>query len=650
MCCPQGGPIGLHPSSPHRSRDAGSRLTRRRFLRLAGAAAGGTVILSVGGTRSAGARRAKPHPWSEPSTWGGSVPGPNDVAVVRRTVILDVNAQVAGVVIERGAKLIFDPARSRTLESSGNVVVEGRLRMRPESSRRTHTLRITGVDEAGFVGGGHEVLDSDRGVWVRETGSLDAVGASKRAWARATSGLAVGATSLTLDADPDGWAMGDEIAICPTEPSDVAGSSYHFEVRSVTAIDGRTVSWTGGLGYPHPATTVDGTSWHTEVLNLTRNVRIEGTETGRSHTHIMSMKPQKLRRVAWRYMGPRKAGGGATEPVLGRYAVHFHEAGSDSQGSLVQGCVNRDGGSHSFVPHASHGITFKDDIVYNCYESAFWWDPGERSDSVTFEGCVAASILTEQASSSQYTLSGFVLGVVGATSPMSEVTGCVATGVQGAVTTSGFLWPSKANDSPGMWAATDSVAHNNAMEGIYTWQNTTAPTAKRFVLYSNGENAIDHGAYVNRFEYSDISAFGNGGRASGGVNQGRRAELSIHAVNSDFIDLFLDAGGRAPQVIKIQKHALGASRSSVLLGCTVRGWAQFPITVDERGGEAGLCDFVRTRVDATNRDLHESDFNVVFMAPGSRIRMQSQDDGSAFQITPDDQGRPVFATIAPFYP
>jgi hypothetical protein len=79
-----------------------------------------------------------------------------------------------------------------------------------------------------------------------------------------------------------------------------------------------------------------------EVLNLTRNVRIEGTPGGRSHVFIRNDVPtiHTIRDVALRYLGPRKG----KKKVLGRYALHFHMCGASTKGSAVEATVVRDAG------------------------------------------------------------------------------------------------------------------------------------------------------------------------------------------------------------------------------------------------------------------------------------------------------------------
>ena len=145
------------------------------------------------------------------------MPGPSDVAVIDRDVLLDVDATVAGVQIAGGASLQYDPAASRHLASSGNVVVAGRLVLRPVDVSVVHRLEFVDVDEDRFEGGHSDMpMDTDVGLWVVEGGLLDAAGAEKTAWTHLAEAALAGDTTVVVD-DATGWEVGDEVVI--TRPS-----------------------------------------------------------------------------------------------------------------------------------------------------------------------------------------------------------------------------------------------------------------------------------------------------------------------------------------------------------------------------------------------------------------------------------------------
>jgi hypothetical protein len=372
--------------------------------------------------------------------------------------VLSGHVSLHSLTVDAGSTVQFDPNRTTTVELSGNAILYGLLQMRPARPEVIHTLRFVGVDESKFVGGGTVPLDTDVGLWVMGGGELDLMGTPRQAWNRT-------GTSPT-------WLAGDEIVVAPTAIGDYTGFEPFTPGSPVPQVEGMPAA---------------------EVMNLTRNVRIEGTPGGRSHVFILSSVPQSIRNAAIRHMGPRQG----NAPVLGRYGCHFHMCGDGSRGSIVKNVVVRDAGSHAFVPHMSNGIQFKSCISYNTQEDAYWYDYKTSSDDLLFKGCVAALVLSGE---EVYRLAGFVMGP-SMTQKSNRCLGCVAVGVQGDVNASGFLWD---EDNEGVWVHQDCVGHNNVKDGIFTWQNTQIDhLVERFTGYRNGKNGIEHGAYVNNYTYSD---------------------------------------------------------------------------------------------------------------------------------------------------
>ena len=288
-----------------------------------------------------------------------------------------------GYTIKPGHVVEFDPGKSTTVEASGNILVYGTLRMRPRSDGITHTLRFVNIHEGAFVGGGMDPIPSDVGLWVMKAGKLEAKGARKVPWMRAEA-VSAGATELHLSSDPTGWRKGDEVAITPTlPPTDPAFATS--EVARIQSVQGRTVVLASAVSYAHPSVSGPLGEFGPEILNVTRNVRIEGTPGGRSHMFLRPNRPQTISNVAVRYMGPRKNG----HSVLGRYGIHFHMAEDGTRGSTLTGVVVRDCNSHAFVPHFSFGITFRECISFNTVSDAYWWDrvpqtcPGRPTSTTT---------------------------------------------------------------------------------------------------------------------------------------------------------------------------------------------------------------------------------------------------------------------------
>jgi hypothetical protein len=593
--------------------------------------------------------------WSDPATWGGRQAGGGPVTIGPGTQVrLDQPAtRVAGLTIAPGATLVYDPRRSATLESTANVIVQGRLEMRPASPAVLQTLRFVGVDERAFKGGGMDPIASDVGLWVTGHGQLALVGSRKLAWTRA-EGMPAGAAKLSLDTNPVGWRPGDELAIAPTQAPNVGDASWDgFDETAVRAVSGRSVSITRATERAHPE--VAGL-WRPEVLNLTRNVRIEGTPRGRTHVMITANRPQTVAYVQIRYVGPRQAAEEFTSLVRGRYGLHFHMMGDGSRGSRVTGTVVRDAGSYAFVPHRSHGISFRDTISYNTMDGAYWWDnapdnrtAGDETHDTLYDRAVAAKVRTDP-DFRGYRLAGFSLlqGL------RNEVRNSVAVGVQGNEDASGFSWPeSSGANGHGVWKfETGNVAHNNKVDGIFAWQNDGQPhRISGFTAYHNGAFGIDHGAYQNGYQYDHSTLYGNGAGAIRSRASSWFEETKGEWVRLRFDNLLLDGASISPYLIVADDHVGQTIESPTLITNTVmRGFTKAAVAMrPEEHNEPYAFDMVRDRIP-------ERAFSLAAGIPTvDHIRVQNGD--TAYQVTTMDsgRGRPVPAwnarrsSIGPFY-
>ena len=107
-----------------------------------------------------------------------------DALVISDTKVISGDVSATGIDVRAGGVLEFDPARSTTLTVTGNVVVRGRLRMRPNDPDVVHRLQFADVDESAFVGDTMGPVASDVGLWVIGAGRLDLMGSRRRGWNR----------------------------------------------------------------------------------------------------------------------------------------------------------------------------------------------------------------------------------------------------------------------------------------------------------------------------------------------------------------------------------------------------------------------------------------------------------------------------------
>lgn len=470
----------------------------------------------------------------------------------------------AGFVVPFGEVWDFDPNVSTTVTVEANVVVAGTLQMRPANPGVVHRLVFAGVDEAAFVGGGMDPIETDVGLWVVGAGVLDAVGSAKTSWARAAASIPVSATVIEMAAPVEGWQVGDTVVVCPTSAPTSSTFSTEYDTTTIAAVSGSTVTLAAPTGFAHPKVTVGpGMDYGAEVLNLTRNVSIGGTAEGRSHGWITSSQPQTISYVEFPHMGPRKLTGGVTfygpitATVLGRYPLHFHMCGDGSVGSVVTGCVAYQSGGRGFVPHVSHGVTFDACIAHDVFDEPFWWDqvtPAQATNDAVWRNCVA-SLVHYSPYFRGYRLAGFFLG----TGVRNVCDGCVAVGVQGASTAAGFIWPEAANPQ---WTVSNPVAHNNLRNGFFVWQNHTEPFgATDFACFHNGAAGINHGAYTNDFVYRNGYLYGN-----------KIAAVTLHALSSigpaplKFEGIRCDGAGYGLNV-ELPLHRFVGAQPAIFGGC-----------------------------------------------------------------------------------
>jgi hypothetical protein len=402
-------------------------------------------------------------------------------------------------VLEIEGTLTLDPSKSITITTSKNIILTGQLISKP-SPEVTHTIRFLNIDESKFIGGGHDVLDSDVGLYVIGTGKLDLQGTPKTSWTNEVDGI-IGSSNFLEVKESMGWREGDELMITPT-----AKGTFNYEIVNIAEL-GDVITLNKGVSN-HPL--IDNI-YTAEVANLTRNIRIEGTATGQSHIFVKSTAPQILRYVALRHMGPRTQQRGTTvkEFVVGRYALHFHHCGH-IDGTIVEGCVARDCGSHVFVPHGSHGIHFLHNVTYNTFEHAFWYDPGHSTHNNKWNhnlvarlnylpGAINMSLAeTDPDTPPTFSAGGFMLGE-------GDGNECIGNVVVGAVGDphdgGGFQWPARdENKNEGIWVFKDNLAHN-CSTGLQVWQNTVLNhIVENYQAYSNTVD-IFHGAYANSYRY-----------------------------------------------------------------------------------------------------------------------------------------------------
>ncbi len=488
-----------------------------------------------------------------------------------------------GFTVPAGDTWTFDPNANTTITCGGNVIVQGTLVMKPANGNITHRLVFSGFS-TNFVGGGMDVVAQDVGLWVMGSGRIILQGEQKPAWAYAWQ---------------SSWT-GDEVVAAPNTPNNYTG------FRTVTSTPAKNA-----LGYS------------TELLNLTRNVRVEGTNAAKTHVFIRSTRPSTIKNAAFRYMAPAPGlYSNSSEEATGRYGLHIHMSHDGSRGTIVDGLVIRDTDNHAFVPHLSNGITFKNTIAYNVKGEAYWWDDGDTSHDIVFDRAVAAKVDYVNGGEN-HRLSAFFLGI----GNRVTVTNSVVVGMlndEGGADRAGYLWP---EDAEATWNFLNNRAHNNETNGIFVWQNNEMRhIIDGFIAYYNADAGIEHGAYTNSYVYKNLTLLGNGtaihSHAMGEPGDGGYTDTQIWAnVKTNGGTLYID------------EHAREAERPVRFVDCDLGR-----VDVNDSGGaEPSRYDFIRC-------GLEPNDFDLSGAQDASVFRVQRA-NGTAYEL----RGNGAVRSIPAFY-
>ena len=557
--------------------------------------------------------------WNDLATWGGRIPTANDAPVISagHVVVANVDASVAGMHI--AGTLTFTPAKQVTIQSTRNLLVTGLLEIIAPQASIVHTIRFIHVNENKFEGGGMDPVDSDVGLWVMGAGRLNLQGHAKTSFTNVAGSIGGGATTITVK-NAAGWLAGDEIMITPT-----AENAHNFDVRTIKAIHGNTITVSTGTT-SHPM--ING-RYMAEAANLTRNIRIEGTGTGKSHVFIRSSVAQTIKDVAFRYLGPRKDQGEtpATELIPGRYGLHFHHCMDGSNGSVVDGCVMRDIDNHAYVPHVSNGIVMSNNIAFNVTETPFWWDIPDPSHNIQWLHNLVAlpkyierSIGMDTKGAPTFGVNGFILGF-GDDNVCNDNVVAGQTGLE--TTNAAYDWEEM--DIESEWTFKNNTAHN-CNSGLRSWQNNTRiHVIENSTLYHNGIG-IFHGAYVNMYRYVGGQLYKSPvyiKAASGGSSRLRFENLHIDAAGLDYA-VVLDEG------------PLNGPFPILFRNCTITGARKAQVIDDNPGPGIKCADFVECRIALP-------DFMISSKALNKEVLRIQPATGQAYQITGNGK-----KTIEPF--
>jgi hypothetical protein len=161
------------------------------------------------------------------------------------------------------------------------------------------------------------------------------------------------------------------------------------------------------------------------------------------------------------------------------------------------------GKNHAFVPHGSHGITFKDTIAKNTLQGAgdpYWWDnPGTNDNGDNDDGDAIDS--SDDIVYDHALVDGAVVGTRGGGFRLGAGDGNVirdsaAINISGGNSCAAYVWPEQ---SQGVWVFQNNFA-SGPCHGIFVWQNDQ----RIHPIDGFSGDGVDHGAYINHYIYRDL--------------------------------------------------------------------------------------------------------------------------------------------------
>lgn len=343
--------------------------------------------------------------WFDPSTWAnGEVPGDGARVHIPEgvSVAYDGESDVSLFTVRVDGSLEFATDRDTFMEvdtlivaSSGHMSI-GTI----DNPVAANVSAVIQIADNGPIDVAWDPQLLSRGVISH--GTIDIHGAEKEAFLKVAADPMKGDTSMTLEAPPEGWQVGDRLVLTGTHVVDSAhsnpGSSQQVdhtedEELLITRIEGNVVHFDRPLAYDHDSPRADLKAY---VANYSRNVQFvtensEGLPVHqRGHVMLMHSDNIDVRYAEFYELGRTDkserafdvADLDAVEPdsnVKARYPLHIHRAGVsdlDDPAMLVGNAVWGAPG-WGFVHHDSNAV-LADNAAYDVFGAAFVAETGNE--------------------------------------------------------------------------------------------------------------------------------------------------------------------------------------------------------------------------------------------------------------------------------
>ncbi len=365
--------------------------------------------------------------WNDPKTWkGGRVPTDGARILIHKEHRVTINREIRihYRTIKVEGELAFNPHRDTALYVDTILTMPGSvLRIgepqHPIDPDRTARIIISDYNEEGMITGDTKSSDYDPlriGQGILTNGLFLAHGAYKTPYLMVKNrGIEAGKKRIFTYEAPEGWHVGDKVALLGTAPS-----GTETEVRTIASIDGKVITVDEPFAFDHliPETAIKDDRLHVHIANLTRNIIIESDPQvlkgkgdkndpknveHRGHVLFMHNNNVNIHSVAFVELGRTNKKFPLDETIFtsedadakatkigtnqaARYPVHFHRAGLDGKVGRIFDCVIDQSPGWGYVNHSSN-VIMKENVAYGVYGASFITEAGDENG--IFEGNMA---------------------------------------------------------------------------------------------------------------------------------------------------------------------------------------------------------------------------------------------------------------------
>jgi hypothetical protein len=324
----------------------------------------GFALLSVFGLLISFNVNAQVSLWSDPGTWGGSVPGPGATVIIPSGMIvsLDVDPPALTGIQVLGTLIFNDQDINLTL---GFIQVNGgELRIGTESTPYANKAIITLTGDTADATG---IGLGNKFIMVMGGGKLEIHGHRRSAtsWTQIDGHLFAGETAMKL-IEPVDWRVGDIIAIAPS-----GCRAQQTEIVEVTGVLGNKVSFNPPVIFDHfgKIDNVAGVDidMRAEVGLLTRDILIQGdnySDATKQGGHIIVLNGSEARIEGAELTRMGRFG------EAGRYPIHWHFSGNSyteyAKNNSIHNSYHR-----AIVTHGTNGVKVYDNVAYNVFSHMY---------------------------------------------------------------------------------------------------------------------------------------------------------------------------------------------------------------------------------------------------------------------------------------